>query len=361
MRRPVLTMADAAHDRVSLAELARRAKVSTATISRVINRHPAIAPKTRERIERLIAETGYVPDRNLQRFFRHLHRGTRTVAFLATDYIFQHAQSRDGFYSRAMDAIHGALRKKDYFMVYAVPGRDLLPDGRLHCVADHMVEAVITEYTDVAVLRATAAQVPVVLFNTEQDVPGADVVLPDVERAVRAELNHLEELGHRCVACFAPHSGSWQERRYIGVFAAECRHRGWPLPDECLQPARFEDGRHAAVVAAFLDRVLAAPVPPTAVLTYDCYAPDFMRELSARGRRVPEEFSLIGFDDVPNLYPTPVPLTTYRQDFEAMANAAVQLVLDRLKNPRERGMTLAIEGNLVVRSSTAPAPAAASS
>jgi DNA-binding LacI/PurR family transcriptional regulator len=44
-----------------------------------------------------------------------------------------------------------------------------------------------------------------------------------------------------------------------------------------------------------------------------------------------------------------------------MANAAVQLVLDRLKNPRERGMTLAIEGNLVVRSSTAPAPAAASS
>jgi len=205
------------------------------------------------------------------------------------------------------------------------------------------------------VVERLAANSPVVLLNAETGCADVDVVLPDTERAAREQIDHLRKLGHRRIACFRPRpSPHWQDRRFWREYEDYGTRAGLLLPAEYLLPIEFANGGHPQAIAQFLERVLRPGHAATAILTYDVYAGELIRQLKARGLAVPDDVSLVGFDDDTHAQFCPIPLTTFRQDFEAMAEAAVELLRERLKQPQRPDRVLAIAGKLVERASTAP-------
>ena len=142
---------------------------------------------------------------------------------------------------------------------------------------------------------------------------------------------------------------------------------GRPLKSLQIQPRRPEAlGRSDLLLAPeeevpirqpgeFLDRVLCPGIAPTAILTYDMYAGELIRQLGERGLAVPRDVSLVGYDDDTHGAPSPLPLTTFRQDFETMAKVALSLLEARIKERNKPVQVVAVEGALIIRASTAPA------
>jgi hypothetical protein len=96
----------------------------------------------------------------------------------------------------------------------------------------------------------------------------------------------------------------------------------------------------------------------TAILTYDTYAGELIRQLANRGLSVPRDISIMGFDDDIHGWFCPMTLATYRQDIDAMATEAVNLVRERIKNPDRAPRMVKVEGKVIVRDSLGPAPVA---
>jgi DNA-binding LacI/PurR family transcriptional regulator len=347
-----------------LAAVAKAAKVSPSTVSRALSGHAKISTATRERVRQVADRLGYSPDRRLGRFFREVHRGTRTIAVLMHQKVHREAAAGSPFYSRISWSLQNELQQREYYMLLASADGDETVDGGLRSVAEGVVEGVIAEVKDDSLITRLQGRVPVVLFNVECRMGAVDTVLPNVEKAAGQQVEHLVALGHRRIACFHPRPADlspptqWQNRRFWRGYRDACDARGLVCPDRYLAPIEFGPGQDEVAVAGFLDRVLTGNDAPTAVLTHDGYAGELICQLERRGLRVPRDISLVGYDDFDFDRPCPIPLTTYRQDFESMARVAVDLLLQRLKEPGRVPMLVQVPGQLIVRDSTAPPPEA---
>ncbi|MFA6176836.1 MAG: LacI family DNA-binding transcriptional regulator, partial [Phycisphaerae bacterium] len=252
-------------------------------------------------------------------------------------------------------ALQAALRAADMHMLIANAATDLMADGSLYAVVEGMAEAIIGEVHDPDIVQRLAAHCPVVLLNSEVRCDNVDAVIPDLERALRRQIDFLVRVGHRRVACFRPRPSSrWGDRRLWQEYEDSSNRLGLAVPKEYLEPIQFGWDEHPHAINEFLERVIRPDIQPTAILTYDVYAGELIHQLAQRGLTVPKDISIVGFDD--NTYGRfcPVPLTTFRQDFEEMAQTAVELLKRRLKEPSRAARVVEIAGQLVERKSTAP-------
>jgi LacI family transcriptional regulator len=117
-----------------------------------------------------------------------------------------------------------------------------------------------------------------------------------------------------------------------------------------MEPIAFRYENEIEAVSAFLDRILAGD-RATAILTYDVYAGELIRQLANRGLSVPGDISIMGFDDDNHGRFCPIPLATFRQDFDAMATEAVRLVRERAQAPSRAPLMVKVEGKVIVRES----------
>lgn len=347
----------------ALKMVAAAAGVSPSTVSRALRGHPGIAEATRKRVREAADRIGYAPDARLARFFREMHQGTRMVLLLFSPIRYMEVVHGNPFYTRINWVIQGELQRRGHFMLLANAETDLLPDGRSRSIVETSAIGIITDMTEAKTLSPLIAQVPVVQFNAESPGLAVDAVLPNVELAACQQIDQLKDLGHRAIACFRPRGPdipprgwSWQDRRYWRAFEDRVRSHGLALPKEYLAPIQFGPGQDEAAIQAFLDRVLAAPKPPTAIVTYDVYANELVRQLGERGLRVPTDISIMGYDDHPFGHPGTLPLSTFRQDFETMAVAAVDLLLQRIKDPSRPPILVQVPGKVILRESSGPAP-----
>ncbi|MCF7854739.1 MAG: LacI family transcriptional regulator [Candidatus Pacebacteria bacterium] len=345
----------------SLREVAERAGVSTATVSRVVNGRKGIAQATRKRVQSVIDDMGYVPDPKVGQFFKTVRGGIRGVAFaLHPDLHGRIAHGGDGFYARMSLALHAELSRCEHHMILANSVTDGTPDGNLNCLAQGLCNGVIGQLRDPTLIARLARHAPLVLLNADHAVPYVDVVIPNVERAAEQQIAHLAALGHKKVACFRPRhavdgSITWQDRRYWRAYRELCPEHGMSVPDEYLLPVDCDVDKDAVAIAQFLDQVFARPeIAPTAILTYDGYAGELIRQLGERGLQVPEDVSIVGYDDCTHDHPCPLALTTFRQDFQGMARHAVRLLLERLEDPKRSAVLMEVEGKFIERKSTAP-------
>ncbi|MCC6579426.1 MAG: LacI family DNA-binding transcriptional regulator [Phycisphaeraceae bacterium] len=347
----------------TLQDVIRRAGVSSATVSRVINGRPGIADETRRRVQQAIEDVGYEPNPQVARFFKTLHGGNHTVALAFAHRMDRLAPGGEPFYSRLSMAVQGELSRHDHHTLLVNTSTDRTADGNLNCVAEGLCKGIIAEVHDAQVIQQFSAHVPVVLINVDMVLPHVDVVIPHVERAATRQIQHLVELGHRRIACFRPRASAmsldlhWQDARFWRGYEDACQHLGLAIPDPYLVPISIENQSDAPAVAAFLDRVMAFDADaPTAILTYDQYAGELIRQLQARGKQVPRDVSIFGYDDFMFGKPCPMHLSTYRQDFQTMASHAVNLLLTRLAHPQRSAAMIQVDGELVHRDSVAPAP-----
>ncbi|MCF7854026.1 MAG: LacI family transcriptional regulator [Candidatus Pacebacteria bacterium] len=346
----------------SLQEVARKAGVSPATVSRVVNGRRGVGEATRQRVQSVIDQLGYAPDRRLGQFFRTMHGGSQTVVFVLAEKVYGEMATAEAFYSRMHLAVQAELSRRERHMLLVNAATDRTPDGSLNCLAQGICDGVIGEIKDRRMVERLAQQAPMVLMNVDFALPHVDVVIPNVERAAQQQIAFLAGLGHRKVACFRPcnvadSAPTWQDKRYWSAYRDTCSEYSLQLPPEYLQPILCDVHEDEAAIAQFLQRLFARPeIAPTAILTYDFYAGTLLRQLNDRGLRVPQDVSIVGYDDYSFNSHCPLALTTFRQDFEAMAKHAVRLFLERLDEPDRPAARVEIEGQFIERDSTA-APA----
>lgn len=379
----------------SLIAVARQAGVSPSTVSRVITGHRRISVATREKVLSVVAKVGYRPDPRKRLFFSALHSGTRTIGFLADANFYSRAEEQDGFFSRLLVPVQRSVRLAGYHLLMAEaasgeePDRDSPDAGAggpdsvriippedptnpvVSCVAEGRVDAVVFCGANVPLIRWISKQVPVVTLNFLAELPHVDVVIPNLKHAMRVRMEHLLALGHRRIAGFILRpTDEWMRReggaRCEGIrwqneglwdgYFKTCAQHDLAIPSSYVAPIQFGIGGDEMAVREFLDRVLACEAPPTAILTFDGYAAELIRQLAQRGLQVPQDVSVVGFDDLRR--ETPVPLTTYRQNFEFMAETAVKLLFERIKAPGQPARFVEIEGDFIVRESSGPCRAA---
>jgi len=331
----------------TLVDVARASGVSHQTVSRVLNDFPGIRPETRERVLAAIDELGY--RRNLAA--RALAAGRTRALGILTPAIPEHGPTSSLF------AVEGAAREHGYRPLVTAAAAD--PEATragLEFLLDQAVEALVVIVPHAGVLRAIAdldVALPVVALQAPAGA-ASDVVGVDHVRGARLATEHLIDLGHRRIQHVSGPAG-WAESagRRRGVADA--------LDAAGLERLPVIEGDWTAA-SGFAAAARLDPGVTAVVCANDQLAIGLMAALSDAGRRVPEEVSVTGFDDLPEAAYLRPALTTVRQDFDAIGRRAVELIAQRLADADEPAVAasapalVAIEPVLVVRGSTAPTP-----
>ncbi|MFI6033508.1 LacI family DNA-binding transcriptional regulator [Streptomyces sp. NPDC051315] len=330
-------------------DVAREAGVSHITVSRVVNGHPSVRPETRARVEAAIRKLGYRRN-SVARALKSRRSSTIGVVIVGSE-LFE--------LPRILLGVETAARQAGYWVSLASwQGESTTGDlvEALQRLTDQSVEA-IAVVTDrpiaVEALSGLALGVPVaVVMSGSVPNPGLGFVEVDQELGARLAVRHLLDLGHRRIAHL---TGA------LRTFDARARLDGWQaeLATAGAEGAVLE-GDFTAESGFRLAHALCADGAglPTAVFAgNDQMAMGVLAAFAERGVKVPQDVSLVGFDDMKGAgYLVPA-LTTVRQDFFHLGKGAIELLVRMLggEPPQRRK----IAPRLVVRRSTA-APRAAS-
>ena len=317
-------------------------------MSRALRRDPRVTKETQERVREVAQRLGYVTNhaaRSLK------NRRSQTIGVVVADL-------RNPYFLEVVDGLHDELYLADYrtFLVADRPGddgRDLV--GLLRGSVDGVVFA-SARNVDEAPTGLADLRLPVVLINREVDGYPLDRVLSDYGAGGALAAQHLVELGHRRIGLVTGPSSMavFQDRE--DAFRRTLADLGAPF-DESLRregPFSYEVGEQLAT--DLLDR----PDPPTAIFCADDMvafgALDAARRL---GLRVPEDVSVVGYDDLTMAGWDSHDLTTVRQPIAEMAREAARLVVQRIERPDELAepQRRVHPVTLVRRGSTGPASA----
>jgi LacI family transcriptional regulator len=309
-------------------DVARRAGVSQPTVSRALRNLPGTSPATRDRVVRAALELAYVPsDRG-----RALStRTTRRVAVVSEELT-------NPYYPELIELLRRELGAHDYGLVLVADAQsgEIRPD----VLADGSYDGVVlttTRRRSALPRDLTERGVPHVLANRFLDHPESPGCGMDNEAGSQAVADLLAGLGHsRIGAVHGPVDTSTGRERALGLQVGMLRH-GLHVRRELNRRTAFSHDAGRAAAA----ELLSLPEPPTALVCgNDVIALGALSAAREAGVRVPEDLTVIGFDDIPMAGWPLVALTTMRCDLAAMARIAVELLLD--------GIACGTEGELKV-------------
>jgi LacI family transcriptional regulator/LacI family repressor for deo operon, udp, cdd, tsx, nupC, and nupG len=323
---------------MSIREVAARAGVSPATVSRVFTQPQAVAAETRRRVMTAAEELRYAPHPAAS----SLARGrTGNLGIVVPDI----SNSFSAVVTKAVDR----QARRDGYALFVAGSDDVVHDeeASVRALAQQVDGLLlVSPRMPDEVLLALADTTPVVMLNRLLD--GIPAVLTNLYEATGHAVEHLHALGHRAVVYLAGPDGYSNEVRLRG-FRDACRRLGVEGSELGPFAARFQDGVRAA------DLVLATSV--TAVVAYnDEIAAGAVNRLADRGVAVPGAISVVGFDDTQLAEMVTPRLTTVRIPAATAGTAAIEMLLDLVRG-REAGLRSPLEvcGELIVRSSTGPA------
>ncbi len=281
-----------ATSRISMGRLSRELKLSASTVSRALSGHPAIAKDTAARVQAAAERYGYKPKESVQRYFKALRGEINGVAFLVDNQVQAYLARHDAFYSQILWAVERALQKEGMHMILSNTRTNLTASGSLYAIDEGLANGIIVESQDLEIIAKLSEHTSVVVMNSDPLGQNVDAVAPDIERAVRSQMDCLIAHGHRRIACFRPKPPKglpfphWQDRAFWREYVDYAVDLGMEVPQTWLEPIQFVAGGDIEAVSAFLDRVLSGN-RATAILTYDTYAGELIRQLANRGLSVP--------------------------------------------------------------------------
>lgn len=324
----------------SIRDVAAHAGVSHQTVSRVLNAHESIRPETRARVERSIAELGYRPNRAARILATSQ---TRTLGMLVSRRILQHmAQLLGPVETRAAEFGYSTIMLS-------------VPDSR-HDTIEQAFNRLLDQGVDGVIVHVPESSVETVMHDVGGDVAwvnrgyvtGADELREEQIIASRAMTRHLIDLGHTEFEYVAgPQAWADADARMVG-FLAELSERGISARPPILGDWLADTGYRIGLELA--DRVDFTAV----VAGNDSMAIGLMHAFRERGVRVPEDVSVVGFDDIPEAKHMWPPLTTMRQDFQGLGARAVDYVLRDEVMRRDGALSRVRPPELIVRSSSGP-------
>lgn len=331
---------------VTLKIIAEKAGVSKATVSNVINGNLHKVSDTKAAaIRTLIDEHGYVPNRSA----RSLSNKSSRIILLIVPHSYRGNALSDPYNAQFTGELLRLLQENDYICVIRTSSdvMDIVKN-----LNEWNAEGVMFFGTFDKDIRGIQerADIPFVFTDSYSSVRRINNVGIDDFRGGMLAAEHLLAYGHRKTVFFAPglHSSEVDNQRMQG-FVYALSKAGVTLPDANYLLADSYDGGTMA------DSLLALPERPTAAfVTADIAAITLMDALKRRGLRLPEDMSIIGFDDSPLArYVTPR-LTTIRQDVEQKARCAVDIMMRHLKTPSLPMESMILDVSLVPRDSVSP-------
>lgn len=331
-----------------LADVAEMAGVSTATVSRALNRPDTVTRELRERVRAAVDALGYVP-----------YGPARALASRRSNTVGAVVPTIDNaIFARNIQAVQARLFESGLTLLLASSEYDYEREQReAQSLIEHGIDGLILvgESRDQALYRLIEMKgVPYVNTWVYHDRSPHPCVGFDNVQAAYQVASYLLDIGHRRIAMVAGmrRGNDRAEERVRGVTAA-MEERGLHFARGCLVEHEYDiaQGRLAA------SRLLASVDPPTAIICgNDVLAFGVLFECRARGVRVPDDISITGFDDLDLSVNMDPPLTTIRVPATEMGRRAAEYLLARLdKAPIQEKTEL--QATLIVRDTTAPPPA----
>ncbi|MBE7549808.1 MAG: LacI family DNA-binding transcriptional regulator [Anaerolineales bacterium] len=332
--------------RVTREDVAKRANVSSAVVSYVINNGPRPVSLDKQlRVKKAIEELGYYPN-ELARSMRL--QQSSTIGLLLPNLT-------NIVYAEIASGVESVCSEYDYVVLVGYSDRDPVKEKKyINMLRAKQVDGVIIlpDQNPLVLLQPLQPKLPIVII--EHEVPGLNCITMEHLKGGRLATQHLVDLGHRRIGLIRrspEHINILSLERFKGYCQA-LEQAGIPLNPSLVvdSGAGQEEGYRA------MQQLLALPEPPTAVFTHnDVLALGAMHAIWSAGLSIPGDISIIGFDDTAGsayLYP---PLTTIRFSKAEMGHEAARILFDLIQQPESvppRIVKLPVE--LVVRQSTAP-------
>jgi DNA-binding LacI/PurR family transcriptional regulator len=334
----------AAQKAITLHDVALNSGVSYQTVSRVINRHPSVSEETRTRVLKAIQELNYRPNRAARSLVTNRSDTIAIISFGATFYgpgqmlsnITQSAKNRGYLVSPSFVQHLGREEVK----------------AALDNIHEHLFDGLIIIAPIISdVLREISELVGSIPFIQIDTKPQPGIASVGIEQVYGTKLavEHLISLGHRRIAEISGPM-SWYD--------AKMRHHSWrdTMGRHGLSPELTVEGRWTPQSGyEGIETLLNSGAEFTGLVAgNDQMALGAIAALNERGLRIPEDISIVGFDDIPESgYFLPA-LTTVHQDFAALGEQSVDYLVSLIKNPATPTHQRVLFPELIVRKSTAP-------
>jgi LacI family transcriptional regulator len=329
---------------MNIKKVAEHAKVSTATVSRLINKTSYISPATAKKVWSAIEELGYYPNINA----RGLASGrSLLLGLIVSDLV-------NPFFPELVKHFEECAVKQGYEVITANTNYD--PERtalRVRSLIERRVDgvAVITsEMSQTLVDELSTRGIPIVFFETGQVRENISNIRIDYEQGIGEGVNHLFKLGHRRIGFITGPLGLKSSQMRKSAFLKFSRKLGIIEKKELITTGNYmiDGGRKA------MSELLELKERPTAVMTSnDMMAMGALQALRTYGLHVPEDISLIGFDDISLAESNDPPLTTVILSRVKVAESAFESLFALINSDSKIGKEMWIETKLVVRESTA--------
>jgi DNA-binding LacI/PurR family transcriptional regulator len=330
-----------------LADIARQARVSEATVSRVLNGKPGVSDATRAAVLTALDVIGYERPTQLR------SRRARMVGLVVPEL-------GNPIFPALAEVVAGALAQRGFNAVLCTRTGSMSEAEYVEMLLERQVSGMIFaggQYAEADAphdhyTRLKQLRLPVVLVNAAADHLDFPRVSSDDAVAMEQAYAHLLYLGHQRIGLILGPSDHVPSLRKLRAFElARSKASGTPVPADLVERTRFSiEGGHAAGTKLLGREVTAI------ICASDPLALGAIRAARRAGLAVPDGVSVVGYDDSPLMACTDPPLTTVRQPIEAIGRAAVELLVGQVEGAAVAAEELFFEPEIVARGSTATAP-----
>jgi LacI family transcriptional regulator len=335
------------HTPMNIKEVARLAKVSTATVSRTINGSDKVTAATAERVRQAIETLKYYPNTNA----RALGSGRSSLYGLIISDI------TNPFFPELVKSFEDVAVQFGQEVLVANTNYD---PHRMEVCVSRMLQrkvdgvAIMTSEMDEHLIdEMSSRHIPLVFLDTGVPQEGISNIAIDYAAGIDAAVEHLSNLGHTSIGFITGPMNLTSARVRRRAFMQSLKRKGLRLDRNLIEEGNHRmDGGHEAML-----RLLEKSTRPTAVLTSnDMTAIGAMGALGERGLKVPRDISIIGFDDIELSAFTQPALTTVRLSRQEIAKIAFRALYGVKDDVTAKGAEYTIQPTLIERKSTGPAP-----
>ena len=332
---------------VTIYDIAKKANVSAMTVSRVINNTGRISEKTRSKVKRVLEELNYVPNHTARSL---VLQKTKLLFLLITDIT-------NPFYTTLSRGAEDAARKHGYQLLFGNSDETVEKEADyIHTILSSRVDGVLLAPSGDTSLpnleRLNTNHVPFVLIDRE--VPGveADLVLGDSREGARALVDHLSSLGHRRIAMVNGVNTTSSARLRLQGYLDGMKLNDLTVEDSYIHESSFRAIDDSSSIEAWLKRM--NPFPTAILAGNNVLAIQTIRMLHKCGLRVPDDVSVVGFDDLGPFSEVDPFLTVISQQAYQFGYIGTQILIDRIENreinePRKK---IVLPSELLVHRST---------
>lgn len=327
----------------TIKDVARLAGVSTTTVSHVINKTRFVAEGTQEKVMKAVDELNYAPSavaRSLK------CNTTRTIGMLVT-------QSTNLFFSEVIDGVESYCYRQGYTLILCNTGgiyekqRDYI-----RMLAEKRVDGILVMCSDLTdelnEMLDRHKDIPKVIMDWGPENPQVDKIIDNSEEGGYLATKYLIEHGHTQIACLSGHFEKLACKERIDGFKRAMNEAKLTVNEDWILEGNFECD--TAVLAA--DKIIAMDKKPTAVFCFnDTMALGLISRLQQQGLKVPDDISVIGYDNIELAEYFSPPLTTVHQPKRRVGKNAFEILMARIKNKQNERRVFEMHPEIVTRQS----------